>query len=196
MSSKYPQSSSKTPANSQHSLNSVSIGCLPIPVLTIVGIVLFPPYFCIDMCPHHANTEAISKLNNINRAQQAYFLENDTFTSSLKELEIQFETETNNYSLNIFQTSQRISYVYAISKNKKLYSYIGAVFATTTPQSENLTVSIICGLDEPELAKTALPTFENQQPVCAKKGSWKWGERSTSAKYQQELWRWWQFWHW
>lgn len=143
------------------------------------------------MCPHHRNGEATNYLSLINRSQQDYFLDHSSFASFLENLQLGNKTETNYYSYKIFQTSSEATYAYAVSKDEGLYSYIGAVFITTTSLGEKTTVSIVCGLDQPGLAKIALPLLdEYQQPVCAKKGSWKLGERSTARKYQQKLWRW------
>ena len=85
-------------------------------------------------------------------------------------------------------TSQK-TYAFARAKDKKLYSYVSAVFITKDSQGEEVTISVVCGLDQQNLAESALPFIENNQASCSPKQSWQLGERSTSWKYQLELWR-------
>jgi hypothetical protein len=73
------------------------------------------------------------------------------------------------------------------AKDKKLYSYISAVFVTKDFQNQAITTAVVCGLDKHNFSKSALPLLENEQALCSKKGSWQLGERSTSWKYQLEL---------
>lgn len=182
-----PQGS--TPSKARYP--SPQIGCLSVLGLGIVGLFLFPPYFCIDMCPHHKNSEATQWLGTLSRAQESYFLDHSRFTASMEDLEIGMEPETEFYSYKIFNNSPTATYAYARSKDGGLYSYISAAFITTNTQGEKITTSIVCGVNQPKLVETALPRLQGQQPVCAPQGSWKLGEKSTSAKYQQYLWRWW-----
>ncbi len=165
------------------------MGCLSIPFLGILAISRFPIYFCIDMCPHHANTEAISQLGLVNSSQANYFLESSVFATSFEDLITGFNSETKHYSYKILHANSPKTYTFALAKDKKLYSYISAVFVTKNSQGEEITIGVVCGLDQPNLAESALPFIENQQATCDPKQSWKLGERSTSWKYQLELWR-------
>jgi len=165
------------------------MGCLSISFLGIFAISRFPIYFCIDMCPHHANTEAVSQLSSVNRSQASYFLDSSAFATSFEDLITGFNSETKHYSYKILQTTSQKTYAFARTKNKKLYSYVSAVFVTKDSQGEEITISVVCGLDQQNLAESALPFIENNQASCSPKQSWQLGERSTSWKYQLELWR-------
>ncbi len=165
------------------------MGCLSIPFLGILAISRFPIYFCIDMCPHHANSEAISQLQLVNRSQIYYFLDSSAFATSFEDLITGFNSETTHYSYKILQTTSRKTYAFARAKDKKLYSYVSAVFVIKDSQGEEITIAVVCGLDQPKLAESALPFIENEQATCSPKQSWQLGEKSTSWKYQLELWR-------
>jgi hypothetical protein len=141
------------------------------------------------MCPHHANSEAISQLQLVNRSQIYYFLDSSAFATSFEDLITGFNSETTHYSYKILQTTSRKTYAFARAKDKKLYSYVSAVFVIKDSQGEEITIAVVCGLDQPKLAESALPFIENEQATCSPKQSWQLGEKSTSWKYQLELWR-------
>ena len=165
------------------------LGCLSIPFLGFFAISHLPIYFCIDMCPHHNNSEAINTLNIVNGSQRDYFLNSSVFANSFEDLNTGVKSETKYYSYKILQTTPQATYAYALAKDKKLYSYISAVFVTKDFQNQEITTAVVCGLDKQNFSKSALPLLENEQAICSKKGSWQLGERSTSRKYQLELWR-------
>ena len=165
------------------------IGCLSIPFLGFFAISRLPIYFCIDMCPHHNNSGAISTLRIVNMNQIDYFLNSSVFANSFEDLNTGVKSETKYYSYKILQTTPQTTYAYALAKDKKLYSYISAVFVTKYFQNQEITTAVVCGLDKHNFSKSVLPLLENEQAICSKKGSWPLGERSTSWKYQLELWR-------
>jgi hypothetical protein len=163
------------------------LGCLSIPFLGFFAISRLPIYFCIDMCPHHNNSEAISTLRIVNMNQIDYFLNSSVFAHSFEDLNTGVKSETKYYSYKILQATPQTTYAYALAKDKKLYTYISAVFVTKDFQNQEITTAVVCGLDKHNFSKSALPLLENEQALCSKKGSWQLGERSTSWKYQLEL---------
>jgi hypothetical protein len=166
------------PSNSSKLFKLLSrMGCLSIPFLGILAISRFPLYFCIDMCPHHANTEAVNQLGLINRSQADYFLNSSVFATSFEDLKNGFTSETKHYRYKILQTTSQTNYTFALAKDKKLYNYISAVFVTKNSQGEEKIIDVICGLDKPSLVELALPFIENQQATCSPKQSWQLGER-------------------
>ncbi len=100
------------------------IGCLSIPFLGIFLISRLPIYFCIDICHHHANTEALMSLGRVNRSQAAHFLDYSAFATSFEDLEIGFNSETQHYSYKILQTTHEKTYTFALAKDKKNYSFM------------------------------------------------------------------------
>jgi hypothetical protein len=141
------------------------------------------------MCPDHANSEALASLGRVNRSQAAHFLDYSAFATSFEDLENGFNSETKHYSYKILQTTHEKTYAFALAKDKKLYSYISAVFITKDSQGDKQPIYVICGLDQPNLSESALPLIVNEQATCSPKGTWLPGKRSTSWKYQVELWR-------
>lgn len=98
------------------------------------------------------NTGAMS------RAQQAYYLENEKFTTKIEELGIGIKSETENYSYKILpQGNQRQSVMMtAQAKRPGLRSYTGAVFVVKS-NDERLTVAQLCETDEPSMTPPAMP---------------------------------------
>jgi hypothetical protein len=159
-----------------------------------LGLVLFPPYFCIDMCPHHQNNIGKSGLQRITATQQDYFLNNSTFASSLEDLQLSFETASKIYQFKIINNSPQESYAYAISQDQGLYSFVSAVFVVTDSLGEKSTTSIVCGLDQPTFTNQDLPLLQEQKPICSPYGSRELKNEDFLGKSQQKLWQWWQFW--
>lgn len=124
------------------------IGGLSIPFLGFFAIIHLPIYFCIDMCPHHNNSEAINILNTVNGSQRYYFLNSSVFANSFEDLNTGVKSETKYYSYKILQTTPQATYAYALAKDKKLYSYINAVFVTKDFQNQEITTAVVCGLDK------------------------------------------------
>ncbi|MEM7726193.1 MAG: type IV pilin-like G/H family protein [Cyanobacteria bacterium P01_A01_bin.45] len=80
----------------------------------------------------------------MNRAQQAYILENSKFATSIDELQIGIKSETENYIFQTIPTSNNKSVMnIAKSKKKELSSYIGLVY-TVNLNGQEVTVSQLC----------------------------------------------------
>jgi serine/threonine protein kinase len=89
--------------------------------------------------------EARNNIGAMNRAQHAYFLEQQEFSDSLPELGVGIETQTENYDYSIRSTPLAVFH-YATARTKNIKSYVGAVFLTVGNQQtgELLTGAIAC----------------------------------------------------
>ncbi|HEY9902417.1 MAG TPA: type IV pilin-like G/H family protein [Candidatus Sericytochromatia bacterium] len=96
--------------------------------------------------------EAKQNIGSINRAQQAYFLENDSFASDVVSVGIGIKTQSVNYNYTLkpgtADADGRIGQVNnnALARGKTLKSYLGQNFTTIgdTATSEVLTLGLVC----------------------------------------------------
>lgn len=113
--------------------------------------------------------QARQMIGVMNRAQQAFYLENKSFAKNIQTLEIGIKTETNDYSYSLRNTGN-VSYHYAISKQgtNTTKSYVGAVFvlSSNSPSEEETTFAILCEAEKAGKIKPADPIFQNNQPTC------------------------------
>jgi type II secretory pathway pseudopilin PulG len=127
--------------------------------------------------------EAKNNIRVMNRAQQAYFLEHNTFAQSFKELQIGIKEQTENYKYSM-TVGKNATFNYAISyagrstiaqhKNTftlnrpYLKNYVSAVFVTPDPQDNKtlLTFVIACETNSPSNTYPPQPTFKNGVPNC------------------------------
>ncbi|GAB4190854.1 MAG: hypothetical protein Fur006_33280 [Coleofasciculaceae cyanobacterium] len=95
-------------------------------------------------------SEAKNNIGALNRAQQAYYLEYQEFTTDLTQLGVGIKTETVNYRYSIQGTKQAVISS-AIAKQPNLKSYVGIVGTTVghTATSELLTVAFACESNTP-----------------------------------------------
>jgi type IV pilus assembly protein PilA len=137
-------------------------------VLAVLGGVVFLPTLLNPMsCVSKAkNAEAKYNIQSINRTQEANFLEKNTFTHSVTNLDIGIKSQTVNYIYSI-QTTKTASFHYALARKPDLKSYVGAVFVlpSTTDKSELKTANIICELLPPATIPTA-PSLVKGIPTC------------------------------
>lgn len=118
-------------------------------------------------------SEARQYIGSINRAEQAFFLENDRFTTSLQELGIGIKSETNNYRYRIFLLQRpgasrpelkTAVWSIAIPKQPNLKSYVGVVWIGNVPHFNELTSrAILCESSQPTLKLPPAPTFRTSK---------------------------------
>ena len=120
-------------------------------------------------------------VGSMNRAQQAYFYENNALATSVDALGLGIKTETNNYKYSL-RVTKTASFHYAASKTLK--NYVGGVFLVPAKKldpnarrDEMTIVSILCQTekrpffrvkltDEPD--DPAEPIYQNGQVICGK----------------------------
>ena len=165
----------------------VEILCIIIIFGFLVTLVLSS---LLSQHPKPKSSEAKNNIGALNRAQQAYFLEYQKFTTDMAQLGVGMKTETVNYCYSI-QATKNAVFNYAVSRpgaymsrsecfgifcwpvKEPLTSYVGAVF--TVPASnldpkadkkEMTPVAIACEALRPGAIKPAAPTLQNGVPKC------------------------------
>jgi hypothetical protein len=95
----------------------------------------------------------------MNRTQQAYFLENNKFATSIEDLGVGLQPESDNYRFAIVSVGNTPGSVQitAQSKRPELRSYTGAVFVVKTQEQDPITITGICKTDEPSSTPPAMP---------------------------------------
>ncbi len=120
-------------------------------------------------------------VGSMNRAQQAYFYENNALATSVDALGLGIKTETNNYKYSLHVT-KKAAFHYAVAKGKTLKNYVGGVFLVPAKnldpnarRDEMTIVSILCQTekrpffrvkltDEPD--EPAEPIYQNGEVIC------------------------------
>ncbi|NEP41086.1 MAG: hypothetical protein F6K35_18415 [Okeania sp. SIO2H7] len=92
--------------------------------------------------------EAKQYLASINKGQQAYHVETETFTDKIEEFGLFIPTETESYCYEIKTVEDKWVVTTATPKLRDLKSYTGVVFITTS-QGYFMTKSIVCESDRP-----------------------------------------------
>lgn len=121
--------------------------------------------------------EARSNVGAINRAQQAYFENNQRFANSLQELQIGLKSETQNYRYSV-QATENAVFHYGIYRHQKTQwqkfmgeqessSYVGAVFVVPGERgSAKTTMRVLCESETPGSIQPVAPTLQNGKPIC------------------------------
>ncbi len=150
-------------------------GCGCLGLLIFLGIIIavaLPDWL------HRGNRSPLSEakqyVSSMSKGQQAYFAENNAFSSSFKALEIGLKTETRNFKYSI-RATKKAAFSYAVAKKKNLKSYVGGVFVVpaknfepNADKEEITTTYILCETDSPGTIKPADPTYENGKDACGK----------------------------
>ena len=106
--------------------------------------------------------EAKTTIGAVNRAQQAYRIENPLFASSFEELEIGLPTATENYTYTIAATAGEQATIVTSTDEVPLKNFSGGVFVT----SNGLTSTAACqtkGVNQP----ASIPALADNEAVCA-----------------------------
>ncbi|MBD2001814.1 MULTISPECIES: type IV pilin-like G/H family protein [Cyanophyceae] len=103
-------------------------------------------------------SEGKTYIGAMNRAQQAYYLENNKFGTTIAQLGIGIKPETESYNYQIVPQGNGTQNVMNTAKAKRpeLYSYTGAVFVIEN-NGENITRAAICETDKPSSTPPAMP---------------------------------------
>jgi type IV pilus assembly protein PilA len=99
--------------------------------------------------------EAKNNVGAVNRAQQAYFLENQLFASSLSDLQAGIKSQTDNFSYSIHGGGTAAAQIQAniVAGKKALKNYYGVAGTQvgSGATSEALTVAIACEATVPDV---------------------------------------------
>jgi hypothetical protein len=134
------------------------------------------------------SSEGRTYVGTMNRGQQAFWAEKQTFGRSIPVLELGIKEETDNFKFEV-QSFKLVTYQYGVSKNDKAKSFVGAVFVVPeksqtyqgSDQKENqtseskpsakkelTTVAILCeSLKIGVKQKLPNPSLQSGTPTCA-----------------------------
>ena len=174
-------------------------GCLLLAVVGVIGplaLLSIPPLFFsfgikdkqveifvpsfLSMANNAKQSEAKQYVGSMNRAQQAYFYENNALATSVDALGLGIKTETNNYKYSL-RVTKTASFSYAVAKKPELKNYFGGVFLVPAKElypnanlDEVRTVSILCQTKKRPLIRVkqtdepAEPIYQNGEVICGK----------------------------
>jgi prepilin-type N-terminal cleavage/methylation domain-containing protein len=129
-------------------------------VIIIIGILsaIALPSF-LNQAAKARQSEARTNVGALNRAQQAYYLENQTFSNGITDLKIGVTNSDNfNYVANSTAPTTKVGN-YASARNADLKGYAGGVF-----KSGDNTLAILCEANTAALGAPSEPTSES---ACA-----------------------------
>ena len=116
-------------------------------VIIIIGILaaIALPSF-LNQANKAKESEAKTYVGSSVRAQQAYFLENNEFTSQFKQVELGINTSTKNYEYTMSSTKPKEAvYIFGQSLNTvTLRSMVGAVAVGAATSGEATTLGVLC----------------------------------------------------
>ncbi len=115
------------------------------------------------------HSEAKQYVASINKGQQFYYAENNTFSNSISPLGLGIKTQTTNYNYSAIAT-KNAAFSYGVARSDNLLSYVGAVFlvpVSPADKNEKTTVFIVCAANYPGNIQPANPILQNDVPVCA-----------------------------
>jgi type II secretory pathway pseudopilin PulG len=160
--------------------NKTKSGCLVwLTIFLLLGIGSFvislPSLLsCGNSVNKGKQAEARQNVGSLNRAQQAYYLDNQAFSNSFESLGIGIRTQTINYEYST-RATKTAAFTYGIARKgtKNIKSYVGGVFVVPVTnvdpkadKKEMTTVGILCEALRPGPTKPSDPTLQNGVPTC------------------------------
>ncbi len=114
-------------------------------------------------------SEAKTYVGSMNRGQQAYYLENNRFTTSSQDLGFGTIEDTETYKYRLFIAPDRFPAVMnvALSQRDDLPTFIGFVRAEKTPKDDPMLLAILCTSENPA---TPMPLWSAIDYKNPKKG--------------------------
>lgn len=157
--------------------NKTKSGCLvwlTIFLLLGLGSVVLSLPSLLSCAKSGKQAEAKQNVGALNRAQQAYYLEEKAFSNSFESLGIGIPPQTINYEYSIRATkTAAFNYAIARKETKNIKSYVGSVFVVPdtnvdpkADKKEMTTVGILCEALRPGSTKPSDPTLQNGVPTC------------------------------
>ncbi len=125
-------------------------------------------------------SEGKTYTSSMNRAQQAHFLERDSWSKNIQDLGIDIKPENENYRYSIkidptIATSKTKPYPgiainLAIAKQPDLKSYVGIVYVQRSPSSNGIdditSWAILCQSNQPTMKIPSHPTWNGKEIIC------------------------------
>ncbi|MEQ9360039.1 MAG: type IV pilin-like G/H family protein [Coleofasciculus chthonoplastes F2-STO-03] len=144
-------------------------GCLAWLGLIAIGLIFLMPglFWAFGGSSKAKQSEARQYISSMNRAQQAYFLEESNFTNNIGELGLGISTETTNYTYSSYATLLS-SINYSVSRQSDLNSYVGGVFLGSVEATGELTtLAILCETKDKGTNRPPAPIVEEGRLQCA-----------------------------
>ena len=140
-------------------------------VIIIIGILsaIALPSF-LNQANKGKQSEAKQYTGSMNRAQQAYFLEQGQFSTGINQLGLGINTQTENYQYQVTGTSSGVGNN-GVSLKAPLKSYIGVVILSNQAEtSEATTLAALCESNNVGIGAAQQPnstgTAPQMQPTC------------------------------
>lgn len=117
-------------------------------------------------------TEAKQYVSSMNKAQQAFYAEYATFSSSIEKLGIGIKSETENYSYSIvLSNDNRWVQAIGLAKRDGLKNYTGIVSLIKSPNDESTsTQARLCESNQPSKELPGTPTATNSPDIQCPSG--------------------------
>ena len=147
---------------------AINIAVLQYVVLFLCAIAL--PSTLVECPGPSRQPEAKQNVGAMNRAQQAYFLENTEFADSIAAVGIGIKTQTPNYDYSI-RATPLAAFHYAVSRKDTLKSYVSGVFLTSGDEAtgEISTVGLVCETESRSTKRPVEPVVRGNVVECAPK---------------------------
>lgn len=154
--------------------DATSVGCFLGLMLLIAGFfyILAPTFFDHSHSHNIRQLEGKQYIGSMNRAQEAYYLTEQSFSSNIADLGLGIKTETESYAYST-QITDNAAFNYGISRKDKVRSYVGGVFVVPATDfdadaasDEITTVAILCEADTPGSIKPVVPTYQKGELAC------------------------------
>ncbi|MFN6559760.1 MAG: type IV pilin-like G/H family protein [Nostoc sp. ChiSLP01] len=136
-------------------------------VIIIIGILsaIALPSF-LNQANKGKQSEAKQYAGSMNRAQQAYFLENGEFSTGLDSLGMGIRSQTENYKYVVSGNTTGVANN-GTSLKSPLKSYVGVVnLSTQSGTSEATTLAILCESNAVGVGTNQSPAYSNTEPTC------------------------------
>jgi hypothetical protein len=160
----------------KHKLDKQAFLALALPLVLSVALSISMVVHHMITAPGEANkareAEAATYVGSINRGQQAFFLEEEHFASSLDQLDLGITAETDSYKYEITLAEDDLTVVTATARKRGLKSITGAVFLEDSSLDYATTKVILCKSNKPSQTAPGLPTASNTGELqCASRSS-------------------------
>ncbi|NMG20753.1 type IV pilin-like G/H family protein [Brasilonema bromeliae] len=133
-------------------------------IISILSAIALPSF--LSQANKAKQSEAKTYVGSMNRAQQAYYLENGQFVIDTSKLGIGIKPETENYKYEIKVNTNQVANN-GISRKNGLKSYAGVVILS---EQEGATLAILCESDNIGVGSTQEPSSTTNgtsaQPKC------------------------------
>ena len=145
--------------NNENSKKLVN-GLTAIGLFVLVVIAVFPSF--LNKPQPARQSVGKTDVGAMNRAQRAYFEENNKLAKNLDELQLGIKSETNNYVYKIIlQPDYQSVMNIAQAKREGLKSYVGLTYIAKIG-NENLTISNLCETDQPLSKLPQMPSLNKK----------------------------------